>query len=1435
MKKANLMVDVNKGEAFFSSHTMAISSESNTEAPEQTNTINIVVQDAVEIPVNYTKIIKVRTEATTQGQGLSYGMVKGFKADRKIFTIPRTAFQLYDGKSEIDITNKTKSVLKLDKGQPIGQFVLADSLILAIFPQVKKIGRPGLITSLIWIWSWLSSIILVPLSYSRIKINRLATFCKTPVNHQQTVNKCDGKLESSTAGEELLEIEGGQVKISAKLDCDEKQILASLLNTFQDIFSHDGTKLGYCTLYEHVIETGKNPPIHLNLRRYSDNERQEMQRQVDQMLKLGVIRPSRSPYAAPIVLVPKPGENKWRCTIDYRKLNAISVKDHYPMPNIQDALRAVRGCHFFTALDLNAGFWQIGVRKEDIPKTAFITPDGLFEFLRMPFGLACAPATFQRTMDIVLASLKWNTAVAYMDDVLIFSKDYGLHIGAIKSVLSRLREAGLTINPSKCSFFKTNLTYLGHVITKDGIKTNPDTIRSVVEFPRPKNLQAVQSFVSLAGYYRRFVADFARIAQPLAKLSRKTEGYSWTSEQEEAFEKLKTILTTDPVLAHFDRNKETELRTDACGYGIGGALVQKYDQGFRPVAYFSRLLNTAEKNYCISQQEALAVVDGVERYRCYLSDVKFTIVTDHCALCFIMTKKDLSRRLTLWSLVLQGFDFDIIYKSGKVHKDADCLSRFPVDQPALGQYDKHMIPVFNVFSETTLLQRNQKADRELNLLMQYLKSPKDMPIRMVKKASRFTLKKGAVYKKDGQSMLPVIPKAMREDILFLFHDDPLNGGHLGYKKTLVKVRSKVYFKGMSRYVKKYVASCLDCQTKKVPKVAKVGYLQPPRVGQIFDCVGIDILGPFPQSQQGNKYIVVATEYLTRMAMAHPYPDATSESVADFILKQIIVQHGCPKRILSDRGTQFISKATRELYALLKIQGILCSGYNPATNGLTERMNATLATMVSMYVSSSHRDWDLYIQMLVFAYNTSQHASTGFSPFFLLYGRESNTPVDVLFDVSDELVSPHSHVTVLHDHFKRIHTIARKRLTETQTKAKRLFDAKHTNLEFSIGDKVFLYTPRKLSGRAEKLLHNYYGPYVIVEKYSPLVYGLEVVRKTKTGKRKQRIEVAHISRLKIYNERDSFTTAPPTDSETEFYEPVITQEAAEIQLEGNVNVLPTSVEPFILLETEDQQKTSSNSASQASIMAPAQLSSERNIINGDAGNTSALTETYSLSDSQTPDTEEAPAPFEVGTRETCKRPTVPGICVPRRSKRLAEASQEANDGLRRSKRARRTPVRLNVVQMVTPLFLIMLLKESNAAFDRMAPILWRNLNIPVISKLEEMTLYVKYESPCMMFENSTMIEDRAQPEFTSWCERVYDQDFIQPLTKMCPKSMSLNREKQISRHNKRGVIMASVAAIGSIVAVAVGAYSILGMHQAELSNHATKINELINRLDCRIVA
>ena len=754
------------------------------------------------------------------------------------------------------------------------------------------------------------------------------------------------------------------------------------------MFALDDSELGHTDLVQHHVDTGDHPPIKQPVRRVPFVYRDKIAELVAGKEKQGVVEPSTSPWASPVVLVPKK-DGQYRFCIDYRRLNSVTRKDVYPLPRIDDILDTLGGMKFFSSLDLASGYWQIRMDNESQTKSAFITYRGLYEFTRMTFGMCNAAATFQRLMECVLSGMIWKSCFAYIDDVLVGSRTFDEHLNNLQQVFSRLRKAGLRLKAKKCLFLREEVPYLGHVVTKYGIKPDPQKINTVKQYPVPVDTTQVRQFLGLTSYYRRFVSEFSRIAAPLHLLLKKDAQFQWTNSCQEAFERLKEALVSSPVLAYpqFQSEHPFIVETDASARGLGAVLAQQQTDGqVHPIAFTSRSLTVPEHNYAITELETLGLVWALKIFRAYLLGHHCIVFTDHAACTSLLTNQHPSPKLARWAMVIQELDLDIRHRSGKSNLVTDALSWNPLPTAEVLRTEVEL----QSRHDTSDIETLQRQDEELAPIFRYLEEgilPGDdrYAKRLALEKSRFEVIDGVLYHENPD--VPgvwriAVPRALREILLKESHSGKF-AGHFAERKLYATLRTKYWWDKMRSDVRKHCRSCLTCASRKGPGRALRPKLQPIPVGGPFHRVGVDVL-QLPLSHEGNQYAIVFMDYLTKWPEVFAVPDQKAEIIARLFVEHVIVRCGVPEHLLSDRGANFLSALVQEVCKLVGTTKLNTSGYHPQCDGLVKKFNGTLVNMLSKSVSKYGRDWDQHLQYLLFVYRVAVQESTQMSPFYLLY-------------------------------------------------------------------------------------------------------------------------------------------------------------------------------------------------------------------------------------------------------------------------------------------------------------------------------------------------------------------------------------------------------------------------------------------------------------------
>lgn len=857
------------------------------------------------------------------------------------------------------------------------------------------------------------------------------------------------------------------------------QVEALLKEYYHLMYEEGKTGLGGARGVSHRIVTGDATPIYKRPYKVPHALRPEVERQIRKMKEEGVITDSDSPWSAPVVLVPKKstdGETKYRFCTDFRALNQVTKVPVYPIPNITETLESMGKARYFSTLDLASGYHQIPMDPVDKEKTAFSTFLGHYEYTRMPFGLAGAPATFQRFMDRVLAGIKGDECYVYLDDVVIFGKTFEEHLIRLRNVLSCLRAAQLKIQLEKCHFVVNEVAYLGHVVGRDGVRPDPKTVEAIRTYPVPKNPKEVQKFLGLAGWYRRFIPDYATKAKPLTELTRKDQTFKWEAAQEQAFQTLTGYLCSDSVLIYPDFSEPFLLATDASGVAVGAVLSQKREGYDRPIAYASRGLNAAERNYTVTEQELLAVVWAIKQFRCYLYGRRFTLITDHAALRWMLSIKDPSSRLTRWALRLEEYDYDVIHRPGKLHKNADALSRVSLPSPV---QDSQVNGVRIILGESLKDQWQEEQNKDPACLL------------WEKQGRAYRSEDGTLYVRSstkGYNDQLVVPRGRVTGVIRVNHDLP-TAGHRGIQGTLARIQLRYVWNHMERDVTEYVRTCHVCAETKTP-TRLAAPVQPHMLPtRPFQIIALDIVGRLPRTLRGNEYILTVMDHYSRYVEAIPLPSQRAARVTRALVDEVFSRHGIPEVVLTDQGRNFTSGVVQELCRKLNIKKVQTTAYHPEANGRLERVHRTLVTMMKPWLRPDGRNWDEWLPFALMAYRGGPHRGTGFTPNLLTYGREINTLEEMVNQREDSQPEMWERLRSMHDRLEVIHQRAVEESVKSTTASRLQRNRGRLLRDLRIGDQVYVHSPALQANAARKFHKPWKGPYAIVSKVSDVVFGI----------------------------------------------------------------------------------------------------------------------------------------------------------------------------------------------------------------------------------------------------------------------------------------------------------------------------------------------------------
>lgn len=975
-------------------------------------------------------------------------------------------------------------------------------------------GKPLVIEVLV------SDQITSPLILGADFLNRFET--KLNFKEQRfSFKKVTGEANTDIDDTSVYSMSGG---VCSKLSTKEEDVLNMVVDKFKEL---DRPELGCTDRFMHVIDTGDAAPIkqrHYSLSPYMHNI---MKEKIEEMLRLQVIEPSNSPWASPVVLVKK-GSGEYRFCFDGRRLNEVTKKDAYPLPKVDGILNRLRDAKYISSIDLKSAFWQIPLHPNSREKTAFVVPSfGLFQFKRMPFGLNNAAQSQQRLMDNVIPPTLEPNVFVYLDDIIICNKTFEEHIRTLTEVFERLRDANLTINFAKCQFCRPSLKYLGFVVDQGGLRTNPEKVAAMINYPIPRTATEVKRFLGLCSWYRRFISHFSSIVAPLNALlsgKRKKQQIEWNQEADKAFIKIKEALTSAPVLVSPDFSRKFVIQCDASDVGVGAVLTQTLeDDEEHVIAFASRSLSKAERVYTTTEKELLAVLYAVDKFRPYVEGTSFQVITDHHSLVWLKNLKDPTGRLARWALKLSQYDLELIHRKGKFHLVPDALSRIPVVEKDIEGFKPEVTVLSGEdvgectngnFVHSDRLDFSTVDNWYAKMVQNVRNDPSKYP--------KFQVKEGRLFKfvpnkspvcSNIQEWKLVVPLPQRKIVFELCHDDPTSG-HMGFFKTLKKTMSTYYWYNMREDILKYIRTCAVCGAQKAPNVTPAGLMGRPKLVQFpFQVISTDLIGPLPRSTNGNCFLLVVTDWFSKFVLVHPMRQATAKEVVKFLENQVFLLFGIPQIIMVDNGVQFVSNQFKEL---LKSHGIKYVWYNAkyhAQVNFTERTNRTVETMIRSYLGdNSHKDWDKHIYKIAHAIRSHVHEVTGYSPNFLNFGRVVPSYGDYYGKVGNKEIIAEDRGLRADDLRKlpEIYSEVVKRLDAAYVRNANAYNLRRRDTQFQVGDLVWkrnVVLSDKSKNFASKLAPRYILCSVVVV-HSRLVYSLRTISGDDIGR-------WHIKDLKPY--------------------------------------------------------------------------------------------------------------------------------------------------------------------------------------------------------------------------------------------------------------------------------------------------------------------------------
>ena len=943
---------------------------------------------------------------------------------------------------------------------------------------VLKIERSGFVTS------------IRPTQQQRMLVDERSN--RRPVEACEA-SFANDKDDLQEKGSDSTATNGGQrgYKVRASEGKDEPSGIPREYHKWAHLFEEETTAkaLPKHQPWDHEIEleTGKAPtfgPIYA----LSEKELKVLRGYLDENLKKGFIRESKSPAGYPILFAPKK-DGSLRLCVDYRKLNDITIKNRYPLPNIGELQDRLGKAKIFTKLDLRGAYNLIRMKEGEEWKTAFRTRYGHYEYLVMPFGLTNAPATCQALINNVVRAHLDRSAIAYLDDILIYSESTEEHVSHVQEVLGCLSQAGLLLKPEKCEFHRRSVEFLGFVVSTKGISMSPEKIKAIAEWPTPHDVKEVQSFLGFANFNRKFIEGYSKKALPLTDITKKDIGFTWGQDQQKAFDTLKKACADPPVLCTFQANEPARIETDASDLAIGACLCQMKDQKWHPVAYYSRKMSAAEQNYDIHDKELLAVVCALQNWRVYAESCSdLTIFTDHKNLLNFTTTKELNRRQVRWSELLGQYKFKITYTPGKDNGRADALSRRSdhmeeknvTERPILRRESDGSLVPHQVLATTLRISGPDTTDM---IVKAYDNDAYATTLRIQQPNAVLLRYQDRTY----------LPDACVEEVIRDHHDDPIQG-HPGVSKTMELLGRGYAAPKLRARVEQYIKECIQCQQNKAARHAKYGQIQfAPVPESPWDDVTMDFVVKLPKSkdpatQDAFDSIMVIVDKLTKYAIMVPFKESyKADQLAFVLLDRLIRDHGIPKSITSDRDKLFTSNYWKTLIAAIGTKLRMSTAYHPQTDGQTERANQTMEAYLRHYVNQRQDNWVSLLPMAQLAYNDKRSETTKLTPFFANFGKNANSFLHPREGPNAEKA------LVKASEMKGLHSEMQQTIQQSNDKLQGPTNKKRKNgPQLKEGDKVYLLTKNLRTTRpSKKLDHVKVGPFLIKRVKGPVNYELEL--------------------------------------------------------------------------------------------------------------------------------------------------------------------------------------------------------------------------------------------------------------------------------------------------------------------------------------------------------
>ncbi|UYV72082.1 K02A2.6-like [Cordylochernes scorpioides] len=829
---------------------------------------------------------------------------------------------------------------------------------------------------------------------------------------------------------------------------------------------------------------------------------------VKELEEVEIVEECTSLWNSPLFPVAK-SDGSVRITLDLRLINDATEFFPFPIPRVEDNLRSFAGAKVFSTLDLTSGFFQIHIPECDRDYFAFFLPWGRYRFARLAQGANNSAQIFKWAMNIVLGDWLFKCVRLYIDDVIVYSSSFEQHVADLAAVLERLSKFRLRAKRAKSYFFRDSVEYLGHTIDQEGIKPLYDNVAALRDMPRPKNIRAVRSLLGMVNYYRRFVPNAGEVLDPLSNLLKKGHKFFWGAAEQVAFEIIKKVLTSEPVLVHPVPSRPFILNTDASGIAVGACLQQEVQGVVKPVAYYSKRLSGPETRYSTIEKEAYAVVLALQHFKHLLAGSSIEVLTDHKPITYNKGSDYKNARLSRWAEIIQEFRVTFAYVPGKDNRVADFLSRFPCSNDLSTLEDNKVVAAVTIEQGSPLLSNDEvwselKRDPKWSPLITRIETRVGIGI-IPHKHKEYMRKDGCLYVYNDQgNWVKVIPRSLINRVMG-YHHNIASAGHFGVRKTLRRLRSEYFWPRMRTEVQNYIRRCENCQfsNQGASKAANAPHFRPM---QPFEHIAIDFIGPLETTPRGHNSILSIMDLFTK------YPILTAGTVVKALVDRVITHHGVPKTVLSDRGSAFISQVFKGVCKALGILAVNTTAWRLQSNGAVERQNRTVIESLRRCACGSN--WDNILPMVAFANRSTEHASTGYTPAKLLYGYELRQPQP--FEelrgypmISDSI--NHYATAYKHQIAEEMET-TREKVRQTYLKGQDEAGARFAESKLRVfpeGQLVLVERMHETKGR-HKLEPRYEGPFLVLERTGETVYLLE---DTKSGKR----DKFHVDRMKAYYE------------------------------------------------------------------------------------------------------------------------------------------------------------------------------------------------------------------------------------------------------------------------------------------------------------------------------